>query len=89
MAIPPITKVMVILGTRLYVKLLQSNRNLTDREMSEILGYQDPNKVRPRRNELVKKQLLIEDEKRICSIGHKLSIAWKLNPEQLYHYMRN
>ena len=68
--------------------LLQSHQNLTDREISSILGYADPNKVRPRRNELVAKHIVEEDCKRICSAGHKLSIAWRLNKERLFAYMR-
>ena len=34
------------------IELLQKHQNLTDREMASILGFNDPNKVRPRRHEL-------------------------------------
>lgn len=67
--------------------LLQKHNNLTDREIAKRLGYDDPNKVRPRRNELAKKEIVIEDNKRACSVGLKLSIAWKLNEERLFAYM--
>ena len=52
---------------------------LTDREIAKILGYSDPNKIRPRRNELVKSGLIIENNKRICSVSKKLCIIWKKN----------
>ena len=70
-------------------KLLQERNNLTDREMADILGYKDPNKVRPRRNELTKKEIVVEDKKRTCLIGLKLSIAWKLNEEKLLAFMNS
>lgn len=83
---------------RQIIQLLQKNKNMTDREMANALGYKDPNKVRPRRNELVQGKkdkegntvipsIIIEDEKRICQIGGKLSIAWKLNEETLNAYV--
>lgn len=74
---------------RQIIKLLQHNQNLTDREISDILGYADPNKVRPRRNELAKLSIIEEDCKRICSIGKKLSIAWQLNKEKLFAFIKN
>jgi hypothetical protein len=49
---------------------------LTDREIAEKLGYDDPNKIRPRRFELVEKGLLIELPKRICSVSGKKALAW-------------
>lgn len=48
----------------------------TDREMTEILGLSDPNKIRPRRNNLFKKGLLKEYPKRKCSVSGKTSIVW-------------
>lgn len=83
------------------IRLLQERGNLTDREMSSILGYVDPNKIRPRRNELsnaeyhkrtkikIRDAILIEDEKRMCNVSGKLSIAWKLNNESLNAYIKN
>ena len=81
------------------IKLLQTNKNLTDREMAARLNYTDPNKVRPRRNELanqeytkrtkrlVRDPILIEDTRRNCNITGNLSIAWKLSKENLNAYM--
>jgi hypothetical protein len=70
------------------IHLLQINSSMTDREISSEFGFQDPNKVRPRRNELVKDGILEEDCKRLCGIGHKLSIAWRLNREKLSAYIK-
>lgn len=84
---------------RLIIELLQKYNNLTDREIAAILGYADPNKIRPRRNELsniektkqglfIRDSILIEAEKRTCQISGKLSIAWKISNENLNAYMR-
>ena len=70
------------------IKLLQDNHNLTDREIANMLGYPDPNKVRPRRNELMKLGIVEEDCKRICNAGERLSIAWRLNRGKLIGYIR-
>lgn len=69
------------------VKLLQTKINLTDREMTRLLEFKDPNKVRPRRHELVKTGFLIEDTKRPCEVTEKLCIAWKLDANKLCRYM--
>ncbi len=80
------------------IRLLQHHKNLTDREMTNKLFYKDPNKVRPRRNELAKGEkdkegniiipsVLVEDEKRVCLISGKLCIAWRLNESNLNYYM--
>lgn len=70
------------------IKLLQIKGSLTDREIAKELGYADPNKTRPRRNELVKQEIVEEDAKRLCNVGHKLSIAWRLNNEKLFAYFK-
>ena len=72
---------------RKIIQLLLERDNLTDREMSDMLGFDDPNKVRPRRNELTKKEIIVEEKKRTCLIGNKQSIAWTLNKEKLEAYM--
>ena len=73
---------------RRIIKLLQAQLSMTDREMTNQLGFSDPNKVRPRRNELVKLAIIEEDCKRICAVGNKLSIAWRLNRDKLFAYIR-
>ena len=50
----------------------------TDREIAQALGFRDPNKVRPRRFELVAMGLVEEAGKKICSISGRLSISWKI-----------
>lgn len=72
------------------VQMLTAKINMTDREMAKELGFEDPNKVRPRRHELVKQGIIVDEEhceKRLCRITGKLSIAWSLDPNKLYHYM--
>lgn len=52
---------------------------LTDSELALKLGFTDPNKVRPRRFELVNKFEDVEEkEKRICTITGKVCKAWGL-----------
>ena len=84
---------------RQIIELLQKHQRLTDREMTSLLGFNDPNKVRPRRNELsnmektkhgvfVRDAVLIEAEKRNCNVTGKLSIAWKISEENLNAYLK-
>lgn len=49
----------------------------TDRELTDALGYADPNRVRPRRKELCDMGLVGEAGKRECSITGKMAIVWK------------
>ena len=71
------------------IRLLQKQPNMTDRELANALQYEDPNKVRPRRNELTKKEIVIEDTRRPCVIGQRQSIAWKLNTDKLLAYVND
>jgi len=48
----------------------------TDSEIAAHLGYDDPNKVRPRRFELVEQGLVEEHDRHICRVTGKLAIAW-------------
>ena len=50
----------------------------TDLEIAKYLGYKDPNKIRPRRNELLKSGHIIECEKRECSISHRTVYSWRV-----------
>lgn len=50
----------------------------TDREIMDYLGVSDPNIVRPRRNDLVGLDEVIEVDRRICRVGGKRSIVWAL-----------
>lgn len=73
---------------------LLNTEYLTDREMAHYLGYKDPNKIRPRRNELsnekyTKPPILIQKGRRKCKIGGKTSIVWGISPESLKAYMEN
>ena len=51
----------------------------TDREIAACLGYADPNKVRPRRNELEKMGFVVAKGKRTCLRTGKLAIEWCKN----------
>lgn len=50
----------------------------TDLEIACYLGHSDPNKVRPRRNELMKAGIITECEKRECSISHRTVFSWRI-----------
>ena len=50
----------------------------TDLEIAKFLGYSDPNKVRPRRNDLLKMQFITDCERRICSVSGRLSYSWRI-----------
>ena len=55
----------------------------TDREIAKILGYADPNKVRPRRHELMEYGIIVEAGKKICPVSGKLAITWKISSRVL------
>ena len=67
-------------GQQTVMELLtrQHPKPMTDREITFYLGYTDPNKVRPRRKELVNMQLIKEVCKVNCPITKKYVIAWGL-----------
>lgn len=52
----------------------------TDREIAEYLGYDDPNKVRPRRNELLRSRLIVDVGVRKCKVSGKTATIWRVNP---------
>lgn len=54
----------------------------TDSELTKRLGYSDPNKVRPRRYELVVMNLVKELRKRECCITGKKVIEWGIVKQQ-------
>jgi len=73
------------LGKRQY-EVLKAIRDLnlhgiypTDREIARLLGYADPNKVRPRRHELMEYGLIVEAGKKVCPVSGKLAITWKIS----------
>ena len=49
----------------------------TDTEIARGLGYADVNKVRPRRNELLKIGLIEEGDKRRCRYTGRLCYTWR------------
>ena len=50
----------------------------TDRELAVRLGFSDPNKVRPRRNELVGIGLIKDNGKDVCSVSNKKATMWDI-----------
>ena len=55
---------------------IRLNPGKTDRELAQILSYKDPNKVRPRRNELYKQSLIKCIGKRKCCITKRTAYIW-------------
>jgi len=52
--------------------------NKTDMELSKILGFKDPNMVRPRRHELYKESRVVCSGKTKCSITKKKAYTWRI-----------
>ena len=50
----------------------------TDLEITKFLHLSDPNKVRPRRKELLDQGLITECEKRICVISKRTVWSWRV-----------
>lgn len=66
---------------QVYDNILENNTmNLypTDREIAKELGYSDPNKVRPRRYELMEAGIITEAGKRKCSVSKRTALTWKV-----------
>lgn len=59
------------------IEILRRNPDgMTDRELSSVMGASDPNRIRPRRNELVKMGKLKQKGKKICQVSGKTAIIW-------------
>lgn len=52
----------------------------TDLELARYLGYSDPNHIRPRRNDLVRMGLVVQHERRICSVSGRACYSWRITP---------
>jgi len=65
------------------LELNTSGVSPTDQEITKHLGYDDPNKVRSRRYELMNDNLIIEAGKRVCSITGEKVLTWKVSGEGL------
>jgi len=52
--------------------------NKTDGEIAMMLGFEDKNKVRPRRNELVEEGYVESNGKAHCGITGKLCYRWRV-----------
>lgn len=59
------------------INIIHNSYGMTDREIADKLGYKDPNKIRPRRNELMKKGIIIDCGKRPCRITGKFVHFWR------------
>jgi len=64
---------------RQVLRLIAERPGFTDREIAEMLGYKDPNNVRPRRKELLDAGLILESGKRRCGKSGRVAYTWKIN----------
>lgn len=62
------------------LRCLEKCGAFSDYEIAKYLGYHDPNKVRPRRNELMRAKIIIKKGVRTCSVSQKTVTVWKINP---------
>lgn len=63
-----------------YDKLLEKD-DLTDQEIARELVFKDPNKVRPRRKELLDLRLILDNGIRRCSVTQRKAHSWVINPK--------
>ena len=49
----------------------------TDLELTRFMGYYDPNKVRPRRNDLARLGRVVEHCKRKCTVSGRAAWTWR------------
>lgn len=59
-------------------QIIKANPNLTDRELTFIMGSKDPNNVRPRRKELVDLGFVEASGKRVCVVSKKTALTWRV-----------
>jgi transcription initiation factor IIE alpha subunit len=78
------TSIMAYAGRKLDTKvhhqileILQFHPDSTDFEISLLLGYSNPNVVRPRRNELMHAGLVRSTGKRTCQWTGKTALTWR------------
>lgn len=57
---------------------INGNPDKTDRELTKIMGFQDPNNVRPRRKDLVDLGLVVCSGERKCSVTGKTVMTWRV-----------
>jgi hypothetical protein len=60
----------------------------TDLEITDYIGFLDPNKVRPRRYELMKLGLVEQKGKKKCSISGKKALVWDLSVPYLFKLLK-
>jgi hypothetical protein len=60
----------------LVLRFMADHQLLTDREIARDMGFDDPNKIRPRRNELVRIGVVVANGKRKCTVSGKLAYVW-------------
>tara|TARA_Y100000310_G_scaffold223798_1_gene225679 strand:- start:5711 stop:6001 length:291 start_codon:yes stop_codon:yes gene_type:complete len=59
------------------------NPGRTDREIADLMMVKDPNRVRPRRNELMEAGHIVEAGKRECHITGRVAMTWRFQlPEE-------
>lgn len=56
----------------------RTDQELTDLYVEIYGGRRDPNRVRPRRNELARKSYVIESGKRKCLVTGRLAYTWRV-----------
>ena len=57
---------------------ITKNPNLSDVEISQGLGYKDPNKIRPRRKELLDIGLIESNGKKVCTYTERTVYCWHI-----------
>lgn len=57
---------------------IRNNPGLTARELQKVMHYNDPNKVRPRINELYNLGLVYANDKKKCTVSNKTCYVWRV-----------
>ena len=65
------------------LKILKDLHDASDQEMTSAGGYSDPNRIRPRRYEAVRKGLIEFNGKRKCRITGKNVMVWRITKKGL------
>ena len=63
---------------RVVYDAISAHPDCTDLELTKLLGFVDPNNVRPRRFELVELGLVKSVGKKRCSVSKRVAYAWRI-----------
>ena len=64
---------------RIVLQAIETYSDRTDSELAYLMGFGDNrNKISPRRNELMKQNLITDSGSRVCTRSNRLALTWHI-----------